>query len=54
MAVGESVTNGTLWDTRRPPKGNTALPTKGALLGGLHSTPLLVGTELSPRIKFRI
>jgi len=22
MAVGESVSNGALWDTRRPPRGN--------------------------------
>jgi len=51
MAVGEFVTNGTLWDTRRPPRGNTALPSMGTLLGGLHSTPLLMGTELKLQIK---
>ena len=34
MAVGESVSNGTLWDTRQPPTGNVALPSMGALLGG--------------------
>jgi hypothetical protein len=33
-AVGESVSNGTLWDTRRPPSGNSAIPRMGALLGG--------------------
>jgi hypothetical protein len=39
MAVGESVSNGTLWDTWRPPRGNIALPSKGALLGGPYIPP---------------
>jgi len=43
MAVGESVKKGTLWDTRRPPRGNLALPSKGALLGGPYNSPVLVG-----------
>jgi len=50
MAVGEFVTNRTLWDTRRPPRGSTTLPSMGALLGGLRSTPLLMGTELKLQI----
>jgi len=37
MTVGESVSNGTLWDTRRRPRGNSALPSMGALLGGPYS-----------------
>ena len=36
--MGESVSNGTLWDTRRPPRGKVALLSKGALLGGPHMT----------------
>ena len=51
MAVGESVSNGTLWDTRRSPRGNTALPSMSALFCGPHSTPLLVGTQLSAQNK---
>jgi hypothetical protein len=39
MTVGESITNGTLWDTRRTPRGNTALPFMGALLDGLRVNP---------------
>jgi hypothetical protein len=39
MAVGESVKNCVLWDTRRPPKGNSALPSTGALIGGPYITP---------------
>jgi hypothetical protein len=45
MAVGKSVTNGTLWDTRQTPRGNTALPIMGALLGGLHSNPAICGNK---------
>ena len=37
--MGESITNGTLWDTRRTPRGNTALPITRALLGGLSVNP---------------
>jgi hypothetical protein len=44
--VSESVTNSALWNTRRPPRGNTVLPSMGALFGALHSTLLLVGTKL--------
>jgi len=44
MAVGESVSNGTLWDTRRPPKGNLALPSMGTVLGGPYNTPSIRGT----------
>jgi len=44
MAVGESVSNGTLWDTRRTPSGNSALPSMKALLGGPYNTPLIRGT----------
>jgi len=35
MALGESAVNGALWDTRRLPKRNLALPSMGALLGEL-------------------
>ena len=42
--MGESVSNGTLWDTRRPPRGNSALPSMGALLGGPYNTPPIHGT----------
>jgi len=44
MAVGESVSNGTLWDTRQPPRGNSALPSMGAVLGGPYNTPSIRGT----------
>jgi len=44
MAVGESVSNGKLWDTRRPPRGNSALPSMGALLDGPYNTPPIRGT----------
>jgi hypothetical protein len=43
MPVGESVSNGTLWDTSQAPRGNIALPSIGALLGG---PPLLVGPKM--------
>ena len=46
MAVGESVSNGVLWDTRRPRKGNIALPSIGALFGGTYSTILTRGTKI--------
>jgi hypothetical protein len=46
MAMGETVSNSALWDTRRLARGNTALPSMEALLGGLHNAPLLVGTKL--------
>jgi hypothetical protein len=46
MAVGESVSNSTLWDTRRPPRGNIALPSMGALLGGPYDTPTTCGTKM--------
>jgi len=48
--VGESVSNGTLWDTRRPPRGYLALPSMWALLGGPYNTPIrgtLVDTMVS-------
>ena len=45
MAVGKSVTNGTLWDTRQTPRDNTALQIMGALLGGLHSNPAIRGNK---------
>jgi len=32
-------------DTRRPPRGNIALPSIGAVLGALYNTPALVGPE---------
>ena len=51
MAVGKSVSNGALWDIRRPPRGNLALPGMGALLGGLYNSPLLVGPVWSTRLK---
>jgi hypothetical protein len=44
--VGESVSNGTLWDTRQPPKGNLALPSMGALFGGFYNTPPIRGTSM--------
>jgi len=44
MAVGESVSNSTLWDTRRPPRGLSALSSTGALLGGPYNTPPIRGT----------
>jgi hypothetical protein len=46
MAAGDSVSNGTLWDTRRPPRGNVALPSMGALLGGPYNTLLTHGTTM--------
>jgi hypothetical protein len=39
MAVGESVANSALWDTRRPPSCIVALPSVRAFLGGLSSPP---------------
>jgi len=45
MAVGKSVTNGTLWDTRQTPRDNTALQIMGALLGGLCSNPATHGNK---------
>jgi hypothetical protein len=44
--VGESVSIGNLWDTRRTPRGNVALPRKGALLGGPYMTLLTRGTKM--------
>jgi len=41
MAVGESVSNGTLWDTRRPRRGNIALPSMGFYLVDLIVPPYL-------------
>jgi hypothetical protein len=46
MAVGESVSNGTLWETGRPPRGKVALPSKGVLLGGPYNTLLTRGTTM--------
>jgi hypothetical protein len=39
MTVGESVKNCALWDTRRPPRGNSALPSMGAQIDGPYNTP---------------
>jgi hypothetical protein len=36
----------TLWDTRRPPRGNIALPSMGAILGGPYNSPLLMEPKL--------
>ena len=44
--MGESVSNGTLWDTRRPPRGKIALPSMGVLLGGPYSTLHTRGTKM--------
>jgi hypothetical protein len=44
MAVGEQVSNGALRNTRRPPRGMTALPGMGALLGGTNNSPTTRGT----------
>jgi len=44
MAVGESVSNSTLWDIRRPPRGNLAVPSMGAVLGGPYNTPPICGS----------
>jgi len=46
MAVGESVKNGALWNIRRPPKGNSALPSMEALLGGPYITPSTHGIRI--------
>jgi hypothetical protein len=46
MAVGESVVNGALWDTRQPPSCIVALPSMGALLGGLFFPRKWVLSEL--------
>ena len=43
--MGESVSNGTLWDTRQPPRCNIALPSMGALLGDLIY-PLIRGIKI--------
>ena len=53
MAVGESVSNGTIWDTRRPPRGNSALPSMGALLGGPYNTPPIHGTLVDTLVLIR-
>jgi len=45
--VGESVKNSALWDTRRPPRGNSALPSMGALLGGPYITPSTRGIRIN-------
>ena len=37
--MGESVKNGALWDIRRPPRGNSALPSMEALLAGPYIVP---------------
>ena len=44
--MGVSVSNGTLWDTRRPARGKIALPSMGALLGGPYSTVHIRGTKM--------
>jgi len=46
MAVGGSVKNGALWDTRRPPRGNSALQNMGALFGGPYITPSTCGIRI--------
>ena len=43
--MDEYVTNGTLWDTRQTPRGNTVLPIMRALLGGLRSNPATRGNK---------
>ena len=44
--MGESVKNGALWDTRRSPRDNSALPSMGALLGGPYITPSIRGIRI--------
>jgi hypothetical protein len=44
MAMGESVSNGALWDSRRPPSCIIALPGMGALSGGPFNSPSTRGT----------
>ena len=46
MVVDESVSSGTPWDTRRPPRGKIVLPSMGALLGGPYSTLHTHGTKM--------
>jgi hypothetical protein len=46
MAEGETVSNGTLWDTGRPPSSNVVLPSMGALLGGPYNTLHTRGTTM--------
>jgi len=36
---GNSVSDRTLWNTRRPSKGNIDLPSLGSLLGGPYNSP---------------
>ena len=43
--MGESGKNGALWDTR-PPRGNSALPSMEALLGGPYITPSTHGIRI--------
>lgn len=46
MAVGGSGKNGALWDTKRPPRGNSSLPSTEALLGGPYITPSTRGIRI--------
>jgi len=46
MAVGESVPNGTPWDTRRPPRGNFSLTKYGVSTWWTTYLPITRGTEM--------
>ena len=46
MAVGESVSTGTLWDTRRPPRGNFSLTKYGVSTWWTTYFPITRGTEM--------
>ena len=51
--MGESVSNGTLWDTRRPPRGNIALPIMGLYLVDLIVPPYSWDLNGDHGFKFR-
>jgi len=46
MAVGESVSNGTPWDTRRPHRGNFSLSKYGVSTWWITYFPITRGTEM--------
>ena len=46
MAVGESVSNGTPWDTGRPPMGNFSLTKYGVSTWWTTYFPITRGTEM--------